>query len=276
MTTAARWSSARARPVADARYRVGLLLPSSNNALEWELTRQLPRWASLHAQRMFHTDADFASLERVHDALPEAAAVVATVRPHLVVVGCTAVSGLDHGQFEQQVVPRIEAAVKAPVITVLPAVLERLRQEGCTRIVLVTPHGPEIDAVLVQALESQGITVRETHSMGIRDNFELGQVPVSCIVGFVAECLRQPLGPSDALFLSCTNFRSAEALPELRRRYGPRVISSVQTLVDRTLAALAELRAGAAPMRAAGPATPGMEPKEEPERLACARRHAMT
>lgn len=225
------------------RYRVGLILPSSNNTLEWEFARRLPRWSSLHPHRMFHVDADFESLQRTHDALPEAAKVVATVRPHLVVVGCTAVSGLAHGEFERHVVPRIAAEVHAPVITVLPAVIDWLRHRKCQRIVLVTPHGADIDAVLIQALQEHGIDVRETHSMEIRDNFQLGQVSPREIIEFITRQVKRPLEPHDALFLSCTNFRSCEALAALRRRYGPRVITSIQAVIDRTLVQLGQLRA---------------------------------
>jgi maleate isomerase len=240
----------QAPPPERTRFRVGLVLPSSNSVLEWEFARRLPRWSSLHSARMFHTEADFASLERTHDALPAAARMIATVRPHVMVIGCTAVSGLDQNKFEDGMVRDIAAEVQAPVITVLPTVIEWLRNAECRRIVLITPHGADIDAVLVDALEKRGILVRETHSMEIRDNFELGQVSVPRIEHFIAERLSRPLDHGDALFLSCTNFRSAEALPALRRRYGPRVISSTQAVVDRTLTTLATLRTGETRVRA--------------------------
>jgi maleate isomerase len=223
------------------RLRVGLLVPSSNSVLEPEFAGQLPAWASLHPARLYVTDSNLDGLRSIHDAIPEAAALVGTVRPHLVVIGCTAVSGMDHGKFEESVVPQVAAATRAPVVTILASVIESLQRARCQRIVLVTPHGADIDAVLVEALAGAGIEVRETHSMGITDNFALGQVPVADIERFVVERLTRPLG-EDGLFLSCANFRSAEALPGLRRRYGPRVVSSVQAVIDRTLAELHELR----------------------------------
>jgi maleate isomerase len=78
--------------------------------------------------------------------------------------------------------------------------------------------------------------------MGIRDNFELGRVPPAEIVRFVVDRVPPDVG-MEGLFLSCTNFQSLEALPSLRSRYGPRVLSSVGVLVDRTLEELGRLRA---------------------------------
>lgn len=248
-----------ARPggrAADEPLRVGLLVPSSNSVLEPALWCRLPEWAALHAARLFITESSAAAVRGIHDAIPDAARLVATVRPHLIVVGCTSVSGLDDGALEAKLAPEIEAATGAPVITVLPGVVARLQAAGCRRVVLVTPHGAEVDAVVVRGLEAAGIAVRETHSMGIRDNFELGRVPPREIVRFVGDRLGSSLG-ADGLFLSCTNFRSVEALPALRRRYGPRVLSSVGVLVDRTLQELDRLRR-ASPTGAAS----GAEPRE--------------
>lgn len=233
-------SAARLR-VAEERLRVGLLVPSSNSVLEPEFVRQLPPWATLHAARLYVTASTLEGLHGIHDAIPDAAALVATVRPHLVVIGCTAVSGMDHGQFEETVVPRVVATTGAPVVTILSSVIEWLQRAGCRRIVLVTPHGADVDAVLIAALAAAGIEVVETHSMGIADNFALGEVSVAEIERFVTERVPRPLG-EDGLFLSCANFRSAEALPALRRRYGPRVVSSVQAVIDHTLAELRKLR----------------------------------
>jgi maleate cis-trans isomerase len=127
---------------------------------------------------MFHTEADFASLERTHDALPAAVRMIATVRPHVMVIGCTAISGLDQDKFEN-LVRNMSVELQAPVITVLPTVMEWLQSAECRRIILVTPHGADIDAVIIDALTKRGIAVRKTHSMEIRDNFQLGQVSVS-------------------------------------------------------------------------------------------------
>ena len=224
------------------RLRVGLLIPSSNSVLEAALWRRLPAWATLHPARLFVTESSEAAVRGIHAAIPEAARLVGTVRPHLIVVGCTSVSGVGEGSLEDQLAPAIEAATGAPVLTVLPSVVETVERFGCRRLSLVTPHGADVDALVIQGLERAGIEVSAIHSMGIRDNFALGQVAPAEIVRFVAERVPPAVG-AEGLFLSCTNFRSVEALPALRRRYGRRVLSSVGVLVTRTLGELARLRA---------------------------------
>ena len=227
----------------DEPLRVGLLVPSSNTVLEAALWRRLPRWATLHPARLFVTESSAAGLRGIHSAIPEAARLVATVRPHVIVIGCTSVSGLDDGALEAKLAPEIEAATGAPVVTVLPGVVAALRTTGCRRVVMVAPHGADIDEVIVRGLEAAGLPVSEVHSMGIGDNFGLGRVPPREIVRFVSERVTSPLDDR-AIFLTCTNFRSVEALPALRHRYGPRVLSSVGVLIDRTLEHL-QLKRGA-------------------------------
>jgi maleate isomerase len=237
-------SPERARPAVDPAgdlpLRVGLLVPSSNSVLEPTLWRRLPEWAALHAARLFVTESSEAGVRGIHDAIPEATRLLATVRPHLVVVGCTSVSGLDDGALERTLAPEIEAATGAAVITVLPGVVAALRAAGCSSVALVAPHGDEVDAVVVRGLEAAGIKVGAVHSMGITDNFALGRVPPAAIIRFVVERIPDPLD-ADALFLTCTNFRSVDVLPALRQRYGPHVFSSVGVLVDQTLDGLARL-----------------------------------
>jgi maleate isomerase len=221
-----------------------LLVPSSNSVLEPALYRRLPRWAALHAARLFVTESSAAGLRGIHSAIPDAAKLVATVQPHLIIVGCTSVSGLDDGALERRMVPQLEATTGAPVITVLPSVIAKLRALHCRRVVLVTPHGADVDAVLVRGLKAAGLAVPEIHSIGIRENFALGRVSPAEIVRFVADRVQRPLGQTDGLFLSCTNFRSVDAEPLLRRRYGLRVVSSVGVLIEQTLTRLGQLRTG--------------------------------
>ena len=96
----------------DELLRVGLLVPSSNSVLEPALWRRLPRWAALHSARLFVTKSSAAGLRGIHDAIPEAARLVATVRPHVIVVGCTSVSGLDDGALEQKLGPEMAEEVR--------------------------------------------------------------------------------------------------------------------------------------------------------------------
>jgi maleate isomerase len=241
-------------PVGDEPLRVGLLVPSSNTVLEPALGRRLPGWASLHAARLYVTESSAAAVRGIHDAIPAAARLLATVRPHLVAVGCTSVSGLDDGALERTLAPEIEASTGAPVVTVLPGVVAALRDLQASSVIVVAPHGPDVDAMVVRGLEAAGLTVRAVHGMGIADNFELGRVTPAAIRRFVEE--RVPvLGDREALFLTCTNFRSPEVLEPLRQRYGPRVVGSVDVLIDRTLGLLDRLRlATPGPGAAGGPA----------------------
>jgi maleate isomerase len=133
----------------EERLPVGLLIPSSNSVLEAALWRRFPAWATLHPARLFVTESSEAAVRDLHQGIPEAACLVGTVRPRLIVVGCTSVSGVGEGSLEDELAPTIAATTGAPVLTVLPSVVTKVRALGCRRLALVTPHGADVDALVV-------------------------------------------------------------------------------------------------------------------------------
>ena len=66
--------------------------------------------------------------------------------------------------------------------------------------------------------------------MGIRGNLDIGRVPPSEVIRFV-ESQVEGCSP-DCVFLSCTNWRSAEAIEPLQRQLGIPVVTSNQAAVD--------------------------------------------
>jgi maleate isomerase len=233
------------------RLRLGLLVPSSNSVMEPDFYRLLPADVALHTSRMYLIDASPAGLRHMHASLPAAADLLATVRPHLVVVGCTSLSGIDGARFEAESVARIEAQVGTPVLTIMSAVVRTLRAANVESVTVLTPHTVELDMAVQAGLEASGIAVRRVHGMGIRDNFALGEVTPEQIVDFARDTVRRL--DTDALFCSCANFRAAEALPTLRALYGPWVFSSVDATLRVALEVVQGIRESGTP--AAAPCT---------------------
>ena len=79
----------------EQRRRLGLLVPSSDIAMEDDLWRRLPPDATLHVSRMHLESTTVAGEERMLDEeLAPAARRVAAVRPELVIFGCTSAAAL--------------------------------------------------------------------------------------------------------------------------------------------------------------------------------------
>lgn len=210
--------------------RVGLLIPSSNTVMEVDLYRNLPKHISLHTARMYLEETTrIAERRMIEEFAPEAARSVKTLRPHFVVFGCTSAGSLGGPKYDEEICSRISKITGVPTIGVFSTVREALRGLGARTVAVITPYIEDLNASIRAGLEADGFRVVAIYGMGIDVNFELAMVPPEKIAAFSAERLRDV--ETDAVFLSCTNFRAMEAMPLLRQRFEcPIVTSNTATL----------------------------------------------
>jgi len=125
---------------------------------------------------------------------------------------------------------------RAPVVSVIESVNEALAAMNAKKVLILTPYVDELNQRIKCSIEEAGLEVLDIFGLGISDGFDLAQVGVDKIVQFARE-KTQGLNP-DCLFVSCTNFRALEALPELKAAFGPRVVTSNQAAFDKVLSLL--------------------------------------
>ena len=219
------------------RKRIGLIVPSSNPVMEPDLYRHLPQNVSLHTARMYLEQTTVAGEERMLDefTLP-AARDLATVRPHTVVFGCTSGGALRGRDYDRKLCTEISAVTRAPVVSVIEAVSEALAAAGGRRVLVLTPYVDELNQRIRHSVEEAGLEVLAIFGLGISENFAIAQVEPEEIVQFAGEKM-QGLNP-DCLFVSCTNFRAMEAIPQLKAAFGLPVVTSNQAALDKTLSLL--------------------------------------
>ncbi|MEM3831723.1 MAG: aspartate/glutamate racemase family protein [Sulfolobales archaeon] len=109
-------------------------------------------------------------------------------------------------------------------ITTAQAVIEALKTLGAREIVVATPYIEEINERERRFLEDQGFRVLRIKGLGIRKNTEIGRLPPWTAYRLALEAIRDLR--ADALFISCTNFRTIEIIEALESRLGIPVISS--------------------------------------------------
>jgi maleate isomerase len=105
-----------------------------------------------------------------------------------------------------------------------------LSAAAARKIALITPYNDDLTASVAKALSADGREIVAAHGMGITAVVELADPEPAEIVSFAREKLK---GVSfDTLFVSCTNFRSFEAKPDLEKAFGTRVITSNSAVID--------------------------------------------
>lgn len=207
------------------RARLGLIIPSSNSVMESEFYRFLPRGCSLHTARVSFTEVTEESLLRMKEYLIGAAELLSDVETDLIIYGCTSGSFIKGKGYDRELERKIGNAVGIKAITTSTAVLKALDLLHAKRISVATPYPDEINAAEKSFLEDNGYEVLSIQGLGLRSNLDNGRQEPEVAFRIARRAFVEG---SEAMFISCTNFRTFEIIPLLEQDLGVPVITSNQ------------------------------------------------
>jgi maleate isomerase len=219
--------------------RVGLMVPSSNTVMEPDFQRALAGVATVHTARMHLVDpvTPDGELQMLDQHARPASRDIGTLRPDLVVFGCTSAGSLLGRDGDVRLRAELSGDAGAPVLGIIDAMGESLRAQGAARISVYTPYRDELNALVEAGLRADGFEVLRITGLGIADNVGVGRVePEEILAG--AEGVLAP--GSDALAVACTNFRALEVREELEQRLGVPVVTANSAALDAVRRALGE------------------------------------
>lgn len=211
-------------PVLDygSRGRIGLLLPSANQAAEPQIRAMLPRDVGIAVTRLKLVDSSERGLLGMTYGVEAAAALLADAGVDLVVFHCTAVSTYS-AELEASILERIGVATGLPATATSQSLVAALDAMQARRVVLLSPYTEEVNKREAAYFVRRGFDV-------------LGNVGLSCSTGremmavtpeaWQAFALSQVQTEAEAYVLSCTTVRTAEAIESLECSLGSPVITS--------------------------------------------------
>lgn len=204
---------------------VALIVPASNTVMEPDFHRALGDSVTVSTWRIHLDNVTREAEERMlSEELPRCLGHLAPTRPALVVFGCTSAGALDGLHHDVGIRRRIGAATGGEVVTVVSSMISEFDALGVRRVALFTPYAPELTESIVGCVNEAGYEVVRSVGMGIVDNREIGAVDPDAIRSFVREGMEGL--EADAVFLSCTNWRSLEAIGPLTEELGVPVLTS--------------------------------------------------
>jgi maleate isomerase len=213
-------------------FRVGLMVPSSNTVMEVDLYRNLPASITVHPARMYLEETTPEGERRmIAEEVPKAAELLKTLRPNLVVFGCTSGGALFGPDFPQELRRRIGGIVGCAVLDILTPVTEELNRVQARKLAVLTPYSPELNKAVKGSLEALGFEVLSIDGMGITVNLDLARPTPQEILAFARRS--QISSKAEGLFVSCTNFRALEAIPLLRQHFNLPVVTSNQATIEK-------------------------------------------
>ncbi|AGB38213.1 maleate cis-trans isomerase family protein [Natronococcus occultus] len=229
----------------DRTVRLGLIVPSSNTTAEPEFRRFGPDGATVHAARMPLESVTVDELDAMSDDAVRAAELLAHADVNAVAYACTTGSLIHGPGFDAELEADLEAAAGVPAVATARSVVRALEALSADRIAVATPYTDVLDEKERSFLEAAGFEVATIDGRGIAANTEIGALePADARRQVLALDADGVLEDVDAVFLSCTNYRSLAAVPELEAELGvPVVTSNGATLWDVCRAADARVEA---------------------------------
>jgi len=218
------------------RQRIGLLVPSSDTAIEVDLYRRLPEQFTLHTARMYLTTTTTAGEEKMlEEELVPAAHRLAAVLPGLTIFGCTSATTLNGLDGDAAVARHVASVVGSPCMTVVRAAVEEIQRLSPRNLLLVTPYVDGLNRRLRDTFLEAGLPVRDVVGMGLDSDLEIGAVTPEEIRRFVIGVARKATPRPDCVFVSCTTFRAFEAAEQLERELATPVVTSNQCVLRSAL-----------------------------------------
>lgn len=207
------------------RGRIGLVVPTGNSVMEPDFQRMAPDGVTTHANRIDLKDVTADSLLAMEGDTARAAAGIASVRVGVIAFGCTSGSFVGGAGYDDRLIAIMEDATGVRATTTTTAVVAALRLLGVSRIAMATPYIDEISQLEADYFQSLGIEVTNWQGGGIVETADIQECPphVSYQRARAVDNDR-----AEAVFISCTGFRSAENVARLEADLGKPVITSNQ------------------------------------------------
>jgi len=232
----------------DKMIRIGQIVPSSNLTMEREIPAMfrareavLPERFSFHSARMRMKSVTKQELEAMDRDSDRCALELSDARVDVLGYAClVAIMAMGKGYHrvaQERLHGRtVENRAPAPVVTSAGALVDSLKLMGAKRIAVVAPYMRPLTQLVVDYIESEGVTVKDFIALEIEDNLAVGARDPLALVEIYKKL---DIAGIDALVLSaCVQMPSLAAIPKVEAECGIPVLSAAVATTHQMLKAL--------------------------------------
>jgi maleate isomerase len=208
--------------------RLGLVVLQSDETIENDLRRLLPSEATLHISRVpSGEEVTATTLSEMENHIEASAGLLPRpARFDAVGYGCTSgtsvigvkkIAELVHGGANTR-------AVTEPVSALIAA----CRHLGVSRLAFLSPYVAEVSSRMRTVLAENGIETPVFGSFETAEEAVVARITMSSAARAAQDLAEDPA--VEAVFVSCTNLRTLDVIPEIEQKTGKPVLSSNQVL----------------------------------------------
>lgn len=216
--------------------KLGLIVPSWNTVMEYEFQRMAVPSMSVHTMRISHTADTEENLIWMGTQVPAASKLLAHAKVGAICYGCTAGGFLKGPGYDQQMIQDIETATGIAGATTAAAVVDALRALGVKRVSVASPYEPWLNQKLQSYLKACGFEVLAIKGFGTQAHATFTPEQNASLVAEVDRAASQ------AIFISCSNFRTLEIIEPLEEKMGKPVVTSNSASIWKMLRLMGDSR----------------------------------
>lgn len=202
--------------------KMGVIVPSWNTVMEYEFQRMGGDQMSVHSERIRHTADSEENLLWLSTQAPAAAELLSHAKVNAICYGCTASGFLKTPHEDRALANAMQSKTGIPTVTSSDSIVNALRAVGARRISAASPYEPWLNEKLKLYLEAAGFEVVALKGLGTQAH---GSISTDKVKTLAAEVLRPE---TEAIFISCSNFRTLDIIEEVERSSARPVITSNQ------------------------------------------------
>lgn len=210
------------------RAKIGLIYIASSIVMDAEMAAMAADGVAVHTTRIKLPKVTVEGIEAMMGApqLEEAARLIGSAPIDILCFGGTSASFLHGTAYDKALIAKLKGWVPhCPSTTASTATLAALREVGAGKVALATPYVTPIHDRAIRFLSENGHEVVRHANLGIDLDHALAEVPLERVYDLV-KTVDHP--EASAIFISCTNFRSAGVIAALEAELGKPVVSAVQ------------------------------------------------
>ena len=218
---------------AERTHRIGLIVPSSNTNIEPDFQLLCPAGVTVHSVRSggydIHAIPDSNEMQKfAHQSLDQILKDLTDSRVDIIAYGCTSATLSEGPAFDAEFCRGMSEKTGKPSITTAGALVEAIKMLKVNRVAFTSPYVKRLSAEAVHFLEQSGISVVnelafekdlssvEQNALTPQDAFEMA--------------LKVDHSDAEAIVISCTDYRSLEAVNDIEAELKKPVITSNQAL----------------------------------------------
>lgn len=230
-------------------YRIGQIVPSSNTTMETEIPAMLNARMGLipedrftfHSSRMRMMNVTPEELKAMDAASDRCVVELADARCNVMAYACLVAIMAQGNGYHRQSQQRLEAAVKTtgvdiPVLSSAGALVDSMKEFGIKKVSIITPYMKPLTQRVVEYIEAEGIEVKDSISLEVSDNLEVGLLNPENLLEHVQRLDHEGV---DAVVLSaCVQMPSLPAIQRAEDLIGKPVLSASVATVYQMLKTL--------------------------------------